>query len=339
MALSKELDTLIKGLNKQFGGRITKGSDIPYLRRIPIGNPAYDEVSGGGTPLGRATELVGKPSSGKSHHAILNIIAFQKQNWKLIDESFEEERAVVYVDTEGTLDVSWCEHLGVDMGKLIHIVPKTVNDAVDVTQAFLLQKDVCLVVFDSLSAVGAPDEAEKGSESQQMALNARFWDKSRRVWQTSMNYNRENLPTMIFINSLTTNVGQMFGDPEKPKNGVGVDHYKSMSIKFTLLKEEKIGDKVVGRRLSLKAIKNKTAKAYSTRQCYLCMVSESYRKAGYIDDLGVLVEIGVEQDIIQTAGAYFKYAGLNIQGAEKFKQTLLDNDLVNDLRAEVYATF
>ena len=56
-----------------------------------------------------------------------------------------------------------------------------------------------------------------------------------------------------------------------------------------------------------------------------------------IDKASELIQIGVDKNIIQKAGAFYKYKGKNIgQGAERARETLIeDENLMAEIESEI----
>lgn len=268
------------------------------------------------------------------------------------------------VDAESTYDREWGRKLGIDNEGLIYIQPQSLSQAVDVTEALLSEADVSVIVFDSMSAVGADSEVDASMTDDQMAANARFWNKALRKFQAAMNRNPENDVTLIVINSAYEKIGFVLGDPESLKNGNQLKFAKSLSLRFIALKEikstldeedegldvdsgevtptkkKKGGEEVtVGRHIKVKCMKNKTARPFLEGTFYFSYVDDGLMKAGTVDVETQIVEIACRFGLIKRSGAWYRYGELAQPGLAKFVRHLTEAGILPKLTQEVYAQF
>jgi protein RecA len=370
--------SLISDLNKAYGKEVIGfASENPETVKIPTKNPSFDYVSGGGVPVNRIIEFAGNESSTKTLHAIWAAREFQQTDWatkspsaikqiKYLKEKVSNKdgtativntikdviptlsgtsptaKRVAYVDTEGTFDKKWAEHQGLDLQGLIYMCPDKLSQAVDVAEALLSDEDICLVIFDSLSAMGADAEMDASMENEQMALNARFWNKAIRKFQAAINRNPNNVVTLICINTIYSKVGVMFGSPEETKNGTGLKFAKSLSMRFNALKEvkdPKTGE-IVGRNFSIRNLKNKTSRPFLNTDFYLSYVNTDYLKAGHLDYANSLLALAQQYGIIDRAGAWFTYDTIRVQGFESLKDCIEKTPgLIDEITEKVYLQF
>jgi protein RecA len=361
---------LMRDLNKSYKKEVlTFASKVPPIRRVKLYNPIVDYSLGGGVAINRINEFVGAPGSTKTWHALRAIREFQHYDWgngvqgafSRLEMNKKEEiipvlrrgykpknkpyaKDVVFVDSEGAFDAVWAKKHGVNLDTLIIIKPDMPSQAVDVTDAFLGNSDVGLVVFDSISGVGSDQEVTASMENEQMASNARFWNKALRKWQGALNRNDADDTTLIVINTESSKVGFVMGDPDAPKNGAGLKYAKSTSTRFRALKEiggkDSTGQDVVcGRNIAVKNLKNKTARPHLEGSFYFSFINTGNLKAGDIDIPTQVVDLACRFGLIQRTGAWFQYGKLRMQGMDKMTLTLVEKDLINDLIEEVYAKF
>jgi protein RecA len=378
VAKKDSISTLIADLNKAYGKEVIGfASENPDTVKIPTRNPAFDYVSGGGVPVNRIIEFAGNESSTKTLHAIWAAIEFQLTDWetitpksikqvKYLKEKISNKdgtstvvntikeivpsisgtspiaKRVAYVDTEGTFDKKWAEYQGLDLQGLIYMCPDKLSQAVDVAEALLSDEDICLVIFDSLSAMGADAEMDASMENEQMALNARFWNKAVRKFQAAINRNPNNVVTLICINTIYSKVGVMFGNPEETKNGTGLKFAKSLSMRFNALKEikdTKTGE-CVGRNFSIRNLKNKTSRPFLNSEFYLSYVNTEYVKAGHLDYANSILSLAQQYGIIERAGAWFTYEKIRVQGFESLKDSIESvPGLLEEIAEKVYLQF
>lgn len=266
--------SLAAELAKASSGRnvVTPASELPFVRRMPLMQPAFDYVSRGGLLVNRINEFVGEYSTLKTYHAMLGIIQFQRYDWAnnepnaFVKFDYKTEhvttksgefavntlvkahlrrgykpvntpqvKKVIILDVEGTFDSKRALAMGVDVEGLLYLCPDNLNAGIDVIAAYAADEETSLVVIDALYSVGEEKEAESSMEDNQMSSNPRFWNKAIRVMQAAMNRNDENDITVIAINTTYAKIGISYGDPMKVKNGHQLSLAKSLSVNFTAL--------------------------------------------------------------------------------------------------------
>ena len=135
--MSKDLDTTIETLNKQFGeNTIGRIGTMPTIEteRVSTGSPYLDwAVGGNGFPLGRTIELYGVFSSGKSLIALRTVAEFQKLG-----------KSVVYLDSESGFDPDFAKCVGIDPDKLVISQVSAGEEVFDIIDS-LLDTEVSLI--------------------------------------------------------------------------------------------------------------------------------------------------------------------------------------------------
>lgn len=377
--LAKTIEALSKRYGKPV---ITRGDETPLCRKIPTGVPAYDYVSNGGILVNQNNELYGAFSSLKSLICYISIGKFQKYDWannvpeaiksitykvhktRSKDESitgltfaeiekitpargYKPVKPIVakrcaLVDMEGTYDKKWGEHLGIDNEGLLYYCADSMNQAIDVIEALLRDPDICLVVLDSMSIIGSDQENENSMEDNQMATNARLWNKAARKLRSALNHNRD--ASLISINATSTSM-TAYGDPETLKNGKQWALMKSCSVRLNGLKEIKgkldgATETTLGRNISLMNKKQKFGEPYRTAEMYFSFVDDGTLKAGTTDVVGQLCELGMKLGIVIRSGTTYSFDTFKAVGLESFKNKLReDAEACKKLSELVYAKF
>ncbi|MGZ8651004.1 MAG: recombinase RecA [Actinomycetota bacterium] len=112
--------------------------------------------------------------------------------------------------------------------------------------------------------------------------------------------------------------------PETTPGGRALKFYSSVRLDVRKIENLKDGTDVVGSRTRVKVVKNKVAPPF--RQCEFDIM---YGKG--ISKEGSLIDVGVEQEIIKKAGAWFTYEADQLgQGRENAKQFLAEHLDVRD---------
>ena len=124
---------------------------------------------------------------------------------------------------------------------------------------------------------------------------------------------------VIFTNQLRMKIGVMFGNPETTPGGRALRFYSSVRLDIRRIQTIKYRGDAVGNRARVKVKKNKVAPPF-TKCEFDIMYNEGISKAGEIIDLGV------ECDVLQRRGAYYRFDDLLLgQGRENSKDFLLEN--------------
>jgi len=129
-------------------------------------------------------------------------------------------------------------------------------------------------------------------------------------------------------------IGVMFGSPETTTGGNALKFYSSLRLDIRRIGALKRGDEVVGNQTRVKVVKNKMAPPFKQAE-FEILYGEGISREGE------LIELGVANNLVDKAGAWYSYNGDRIgQGKENARQFLKDNpemaeDLERRLRAEM----
>lgn len=187
------------------------------------------------------------------------------------ENSFEEFR-VALVDMESSYDPSWGEALGIDNRRLVHVIPDTAEEAIDIYCALLSSGSIDLAAIDSIAAMTPSKEIEASAEDWQQGLQARLVNKFVRKAQSASNQVAAEwgrVPTQLWIQQEREKIGMAFGDNTVVPGGKGQLFACSTIVKMWSskwkkgkideeMKEEfrlELGSEV---RMNFKVIKNKT---------------------------------------------------------------------------------
>ncbi|MBO0724327.1 MAG: recombinase RecA [Blastocatellia bacterium] len=120
--------------------------------------------------------------------------------------------------------------------------------------------------------------------------------------------------------------------PETTTGGRALKFYSTLRLDIRRITQIKDGENVIGNRTKVKVVKNKVAPPFREAE-FDIVYGEGISK------LGELIDIGVENKIVDKAGAWFSYKGERLgQGRDNAKNTLRDNPAMRDkIEAEVRA--
>jgi recombination protein RecA len=112
----------------------------------------------------------------------------------------------------------------------------------------------------------------------------------------------------------------MFGNPETTTGGRALKFYASLRLDIRRIGAIKDGQDLVGNRTRVKVVKNKCAPPFKQAE-FDILFNEG------ISHLGLLVDLGVEHEIVNKSGSWFSYGDLRMgQGKENAKLFLVEND-------------
>ena len=307
----KALDLALTQIEKQFGkGAIMKlgTSDvIDDMSRSSTGSLSLDIALGiGGVPRGRVVEIFGPESSGKTTLCLHAIAESQKAGG-----------AAAFIDAEHALDTSYAKKLGVQTDDLLVAQPDTGEQALEITETLVRSGAIDMIVIDSVAALVPRAEIEGEMGDSHMGLQARLMSQALRKLTGCIS---KSNTTIIFINQIRMKIGVMFGNPETTTGGNALKFYSSVRLDIRRIESIKEGQDVVGSRVRVKVVKNKTAPPFKQAE-FDIMFSEGISK------VGELIDLGVDRKIIDKAGAWYSYKEERLgQGREAVKAFLKSND-------------
>ena len=289
------LQEALKTIEKEYGKgsimRLGDRADVS-IDAIPSGSLALDKALGiGGYPKGRIIEIYGPESSGKTTLALHAIAECQKQGG-----------CCAFIDAENAIDPQYAAKLGVDIEKLILSQPDSGEQALEITEILIKSGGIDLVVIDSVAALVPQAELDGEMGDASVGLQARLMAKAMRKLAGAMN--RSNT-TAIFINQLREKVGIMFGNPETTPGGRALKFYSSVRLDVRKGEALKSGADVVGSATKIKVVKNKVAPPFK-----VAIVNMIFGEG--ISHVDEIINLAVEYDIIDKAGAWFSYEGEKI---------------------------
>jgi recombination protein RecA len=314
---TKALGLALETIEKQFGkGSIMKLGEAHAVsvETTPTGSLSLDLALGGGIPKGRIIEVYGPESSGKTTLTLHAIAEVQKAGG-----------TAAFIDAEHALDPAYAKRIGVDVENLLLSQPDNGEQALEITETLVRSSAVDLIVVDSVAALVPRAEIEGDMGDPQMGLQARLMSQALRKLTGVISRSKT---TVIFINQIRMKIGVMFGNPETTTGGNALKFYASVRMDIRRISQIKSGDSVIGNRARVKVVKNKIAPPFREAE-FDIMYNQGISTAGDILDLAV------NNNIVEKAGAWFAYGGEKIgQGREAAKTYLQENPSVQAEIAE-----
>ena len=306
----KALELAVTQIEKQFGkGSIMKlgtGDVSDDVQATSTGSLALDLALGvGGLPRGRVVEIFGPESSGKTTLCLHAIAETQKAGG-----------SAAFIDAEHALDVSYAKKLGVQTDDLLVAQPDTGEQALEIAETLVRSGAIDLVVVDSVAALVPRAEIEGEMGDSHMGLQARLMSQALRKLTGAIS---KSLTTVVFINQIRMKIGVMFGNPETTTGGNALKFYSSVRLDIRRIESIKDGQEVIGSRVRVKVVKNKTAPPFRQAE-FDIMFAEGVSK------VGELIDLGVEKKIVDKAGAWYSFREERLgQGREAVKVFLKEN--------------
>lgn len=262
-------------------GQLMRGDDERLvIQRIPIGIPDLDEILNGGIPRHRITILVGNYSSGKSFLAQL-----------LMKNAIEKGLQVAYIDTEQTYDPQWWAQVGLPLDKILVSQPIIGEDAVD-TAIAVVKSGIDIVVIDSLAALVPHEETEEDAAKKFIGLQARLIGKLLRLLLSA-----KHNSAIVCTNQLRESIGGPVPFDVMP-GGRAQGFFSSLILRTqrTGWIEDK-GERI-GFNMQIVCRKSKVGQPF--KECTLPFLFR-----GKIDELSLLLDRGIEADVIKQKGSWY----------------------------------
>jgi recombination protein RecA len=173
-----------------------------------------------------------------------------------------------------------------------------------------------VIVVDSVAALVPRAEIEGDMGDSHPGLQARLMSQALRKLSGAI---KSSNTAMVFTNQLRHKIGVMFGSPETTSGGMALKFYSSVRLDIRRIQAIKDGGDVVGNRTRVKVKKNKVAPPFTEAE-FDIMYNEGISRTGDILDLGV------EYDLLEKRGAYYRYDETLLgQGRENAKAFLREN--------------
>lgn len=305
------LQLAVDQIEKQFGkGSIMRLGDSRTMdvETISTGSLSLDLALGGGVPKGRVIEIYGPESSGKTTLCQHIVAEVQKAGG-----------TAAFVDAEHALDPAYAKKIGVDTDNLLLSQPDSGEQALEVVETLVRSNAVDVIVVDSVAALVPQAEIEGDMGDAHMGLQARLMSQALRKLTSVISKTK---CTVIFVNQLRMKIGVMFGNPETTTGGNALKFYASVRMDIRRISQIKQGDNIIGNHVRVKVVKNKVAPPFREAE-FDIMYNQG------ISTEGDVIDLAVNNDIVQKAGAWYEYKGEKIaQGREAAKKYLHDNPKV-----------
>lgn len=297
----KRLQASMAQINKRFGANtVMKASDAAAQGKLAkkiIPTPSLelnDALHCGG--FAGIVELYGPNSSGKTSLAIDTLAKSQKDDPDFVGG---------WLETEGSVTEQMLADHGVDLERLVYWRQEDVGNAenaLDILRGFVVGGDIDMIVVNSVAGLAPKTETEDDLEKQNIALTARLLSKFFRVVN---GFAAKNDVTLIFINQIRDNVGQMFGDTTTTTGGKALAFYASQRIKMNRNKIMAADPIKEEEGVKISCIIHKNRFAGKNNPFTKCIYYATY--ANGIDSVCCLPALLLDAGIMRQAGAWWYY--------------------------------
>ena len=240
----------------------------------------------------------------------------------------------------------YAEMCGVDTSRVYVVSTNIMEEAYEAVIQIVESKAVDCIVVDSLPALVPTSENDKEMEESTVGRSALLTNKFfRKVGLASKRslteYERPFIG--IIINQWRSKIGVMYGDPRTTPGGLGKDYafFCRIEVKRDDWLEEGSGQEKrrIGQAIKVRVLKNKSAPPSTTAVVDFYFSGDL---AGQFDFAKEILSIGIINKVIVRAGAYYRYADRQWQGADamldsireeiELKETL-ERDVLDSIKA------
>jgi len=179
------------------------------VKRIRTGSIAFDNILGGGLPIGRITQVYGAESVGKSTFCYLTAASIT-----------QNKQYVFWVDSEGSHDPDWAITLGVDLDYLHIYRPKFAETAFEIIISMMNEGVYNLIIIDSIVGFAFRAVVEAGFDKVPMGGRARAIGTFLSIVRNKL---VDSDTAMLLCNQVRANLKPYGGDTMRP-GGKQLEH-------------------------------------------------------------------------------------------------------------------
>lgn len=307
------LEELREEIKDRFGKEVVTVHTEP--RKIiftSTGIRDLDKALGGGVPMGRMVEVMGKQSSGKTTLS-LSIAANTQRLYP--------DKHIVYVDSEKSLDLKWAQMLGVDISKLEHVEPKNAEESFNIIETYLKSGKVSLIILDSVPATVPTAALEGEIGDANIGLQARLMAQVLPRLLSTLSLKPYNETTILLINQKRANLQSRGGfsgfEPVKSTGGMALPFYMSTRLDVARIGTVKEDEKEVGQLVQVHVLKHKLGFGPGAKVQF-----EIDNRIG-IDYPKQLLNIALSKELVKKSGSWYIFSEKEkVQGEIQAKQLI-----------------
>jgi len=186
---------------------------------------------------------------------------------------------------------------------------------------------VDVIIVDSVAALTPKAEIEGDMGDSHVGLQARLMSQALRKLTGTV---KQSNTLLVFINQIRMKIGVMFGNPETTTGGNALKFYCSVRLDIRRTGAVKQGDEIVGNETRVKVVKNKVAPPFRQAEFQIMYGQGIYH-------MGEVIDLGVQQKLVEKAGAWYSYKGDKIgQGKANAAKFLEEHpEIANEIETEI----
>lgn len=325
--MSEQLEQVLSKLDDKSRNSLRFGADIES-RRLETPSLGLTRALYGGWLMGTMGLIWGAKAAGKTALALEQIALAQRQGL-----------VCAWLDAEGAFDKEWAKQLGVDVDELIVSKAGTVNSFAN-TGRELIAAGVDVIVVDSVSFLLPATFLDKNGELKDFEDTGAIGGLARSIGPalSQLTYVQQSFGGNTFILLISQARSGPKGGMHWGLNytgGKAVDHAVSQAVRLTAYESKEsfitdtvaMGDilteKAVGRKITWQVDKSRGGPGIGLSNDYNLFFDGEY--VG-IDNVGEIIDLGVELGVIKKAGAWYTYNDSQLgQGKNKAADKLRDN--------------
>jgi recombination protein RecA len=327
MAKKSDIDSVLDSLRKEYGNSIPDVMEAGTVKRLYLSSPKLNYLYGGGFPMGRAVEMFGPESGGKTVLASATGGEIQKQK--------EFPDRVIYVDMEHAFEVSYAITAGLsaDKDKLIFVHPKHGEEGFEICDKLIQTGEIGLIVWDSIASTPSVSQMTDEYGKASFGKTALLFSEGLKKFNPYLS--RFNT-SLILLNQVRAKIGGMSsrGPQENTAGGYAPKFYASWRARVS--RTENITDKseVIGNKIRVSNVKSKIG--FPKRVAEL----ELYYSTGFDPELEYIDFIG-DLGLVDKKGSWYSYKEEKIgQGRIELMNWLREHrDTFEEMKYEVNQSF
>jgi len=302
----KSIKKVAEDLNTKAGKTLAFVGDRGQVESISTGILPLDAVIGiGGLPKGRIIEVHGIFSSAKTSLCLAIVSAFQRQGLKC-----------TYVDSEYSFSNEHAKSFGVNTDELLILQPDCGEEAFELMESLVREKQADLIVVDSVSALVPRPDAEAEHGKAMIGNQAKLISKGLSKLVGPIN---KSGTIIIFINQLRMNIMGGQYDPYTLPGGLALRFYSSVMLELHRRNALVQGEKQIGVEIEIKVKKNKVG--IPNEKCLIQLMFNQGFSAGF-DLLSMAEKMGH----VKVEGKTYFFGDVKLGVGLKRSKTFLEDN-------------
>ena len=298
----KDLDNFCESFNKGVGkvvfGRLSENPELLkklIVEYIETPSRRVNAALGGGWPRGKMSIVSGFPDSGKTLYQLETIALNQKKDPNFIGG---------WIETEHSITMKDIEMFGIDTERFYFFDTENKlsgEQIFDMINSALLTQKIDMLVVNSIKNLLSQSELDGSISDQQIGASARMLSK---ICRKTLPVIADTNTALIFIQTLSTEIGKLFGNPMQMSGGYAIRYNASIIVEhnnLTIVDKDPI-KKDEGRKIGFTVKKN-----------HVCSNENPYKKEEYFviygqgtDRLVENIEFAEKCGFVLHSGSFYK---------------------------------